>query len=649
MSDPQSFQHPSISSIEQNLSHAIAHHERGRLQDAQSLYLVILQAQPDHPTANHNMGVLAGQLGQHAVALPYLKKSLEIDPLIGQYALSYAHALLATGQAGEALHILQSAMEQESQAQIFSSSQEKAESHFYMATAFLQLRKLDEAVSSFRRAIEIKPDFSMAHNNLGTALKDLGHIDAAVASLRRAVEIAPGYAEAHYNLGNALRAMGQFDEAVASYRRALAINPDIREAHSNLLFAQNCSTGQPSAAALADARRYGELAARHARPYTQWQSTPEPDRCLRVGLVSGDLRSHPVGHFIESVLAALKSRAAGRIDIFGYTNHPVADAMTDRIRSCCSGWRSAAGQSDQQLAKQIHDDRIDILIDLSGHTASTRLSMFAWKAAPVQVSWLGYFATTGLAAIDYFIADPWMAPKSVEQQFTETIVRLPETFLCFTPPDIDAHVDALPALANGHVTFGCFNNLIKVNDAVIALWAKVLHAVPGSRLRLKDKQFDMAPARQKMVDRFAAHGIDSACLTLEGATPRADYLAAYNRIDIALDPFPFPGGTTSVEALWMGVPVLSMSGASYLSHQGESILRNAGLPDWIVKNPDEYVSCAVRHAADLQALAALRGQLRQQLLASPLCDANRFAMHLEAALRDIWKRWCDQRRQHING
>src|SRR6185312_13898530 len=216
---------------------------------------------------------------------------------------------------------------------------------------------------------------------------------------------------------------------------------------------------------------FGSMATRYARPYTQWHATAEPDRRLRVGLVSGDLRNHPVGYFIESVLAALNSPAAGRIDVFGYTNHPIADAVTERIKSCCHGWHSSIGQTDQQLAKQIHDDRIDILIDLSGHTASTRLPMFAWKPAPVQASWLGYFATTGLAAIDYFIADPWMAPKPVELPFTETIWRLPETFLCFTPPDVDVQVDALPALANGHITFGCFNNLIKVNDAVIALWA----------------------------------------------------------------------------------------------------------------------------------------------------------------------------------
>jgi protein O-GlcNAc transferase len=259
----------------------------------------------------------------------------------------------------------------------------------------------------------------------------------------------------------------------------------------------------------------------------------------------------------------------------------------------------------------------------------------------VQLSWLGYFATTGVAAVDYFIADPWTLPPDQEAYFTEKIWRLPETRLCFTPPKADVAVGPLPALSNGYVTFGSFNNLSKMNDAVVTLWAQVLHAVPGSRLFLKYQQLAEASVRQSTCERFAVHGISPGRLIFEDYVPRANYLAAYQRVDIALDPFPFPGGTTTVEALWMGVPVLTLAGERFLSRQGVGLLMNAGLPEWVASDPRDYVARAVAHAGDLQDLASLRNGLRQQVLASPIFDSPRFARHFEAALRTMWQKWCD--------
>lgn len=255
-------------------------------------------------------------------------------------------------------------------------------------------------------------------------------------------------------------------------------------------------------------------------PIRTGATPPEPSRSLRVGLVSGDLRMHPVGYFVEGILAALADTASGRMEFYAYPNQLRSDAVTERIKASCRGWHSAVGLSDESLSRRIHDDAIDILIDLSGHTAGNRLPVFAWKSAPVQAGWLGYFATTGVAAMDYIIADPWMAPETEESHFTEKIWRLPETYLCFSPPDVDMDVVALPALANGTVTFGCFNNLSKMNDAVVALWARVLLAVPGSRLFLKTKQLGEETVRLSVVNRFAAHGIAAERLILEGAAPR---------------------------------------------------------------------------------------------------------------------------------
>jgi predicted O-linked N-acetylglucosamine transferase (SPINDLY family) len=359
-----------------------------------------------------------------------------------------------------------------------------------------------------------------------------------------------------------------------------------------------------------------------------------------VGLVSGDLRAHPVGYFLEGVMAALASGAAGRLEFFAYPSHFCADVLTERIKACCHGWHSAVGLSDERLARRIRDDGIDILIDLAGHTAHNRLPMFAWKPAPVQVSWLGYFATTGVAAMDYLIADPWTLPEAENGNFTETVWRLPETRLCFTPPDIDIEIAPLAALGRGHITFGCFNNLTKVNQAVVALWARVVEAVPDSRLFLKASQLQEPSMRESMAERFSALGVAEERLILEGASSRAEYLAAYRHVDIALDPFPFVGGTTSAESLWMGVPVLTLAGEHLVSRQGVGLLANAGLSEWVASDPDDYVARAVAHSADLQCLASLHDDLRPRILASPVFDAPRFAGYLEAALRGMWVSWC---------
>jgi len=289
---------------------------------------------------------------------------------------------------------------------------------------------------------------------------------------------------------------------------------------------------------------------------------------------------------------------------------------------------------------------VHVLLDLSGHTIHNRLPMFAYQPAPVQASWLGYLATTGVAAIDYLIADSWTLPTTDEASFTEKIWRLPETYLCFTPPEVEVAVSPLPALTEGCVTFGSFNSLTKMTDEVVALWARVLAAVPGSRLYLKTRQLKESAIRQSIIECYAAHGIESDQLILEDVVPgRAEHLATYHRVDIALDPFPYPGITTSAEALWMGVPVLTLAGGRFLSRQGVGLLMNTGLPEWVASDPDDYVARAALHAGDLQGLAALRASLRDRFLASPICDAKRFARHFELALEGMWKKNLSQQFQ----
>jgi predicted O-linked N-acetylglucosamine transferase (SPINDLY family) len=317
------------------------------------------------------------------------------------------------------------------------------------------------------------------------------------------------------------------------------------------------------------------------------------------------------------------------------------DDLTARIRPYFSSWVSTLGLNDEELARRIHAHAVDILFDLAGHTGRNRLPVFAWKPAPVQVTWLGYLGTTGVPGMDYLLADGYAIPVGEDDQFSEAIWRLPDSYLCLTPPALDVAVDEPPALANGYVTFGSFNNLSKVNAAVVACWAKLLHAVPGSRLYLKARQLGYPETRKGVLEQFEEQGLEAVRITLEGwAAERAEALRAYQRVDIALDTFPYPGITTTSEALWMGVPVMTLKGDRFISHQGETILGNLGLADWIAADGDDYVRRAAGFAANPVALSGLRRDLRRRLIASPLCDAPRFARNLETALRGMWLRWC---------
>ncbi|HEY0847256.1 MAG TPA: tetratricopeptide repeat protein [Noviherbaspirillum sp.] len=616
------------------LNRGNALHGLGRADEACDSYRRALEIQPDYVDAHIELAAVLRARGRLEEAAAGFSRALALQPDYAELHANLAATLRDIGRLDDAAAGYRRAL---------ALKPDYPELHANLAAVLRDLGQLDEAAAAYRRAVEINPDFAEAHGNLGFVLREQGKFGEAEQSCRRALEIRPDYAKGYINLGATLQQRGKLDAAVACYRKALEVNPDLIEAHHPLLLNLNYLPDQSAAALLEQARQFGAAATRRAQAFTAWPNSPEVDRCLRVGFVSGDLRNHPVGYFIESVMKALAEQAAGRLECIVYATHLSGDAVTERIRSCCSAWISAVGLSDKALAQRIHEDRIDILIDLAGHSDHNRLPMFAWKPAPVQASWLGYFATTGLSEIDYLIADPWTLPATDEAHFTETVWRLPETRLCFTPPAESVAVAPLPALANGYLTFGCFNNLAKMNDAVVALWSRVLQAVPGSRLLLKAPQLIDEETKRSVAARFSGHGIGEDRLQMEGPSPRAAYLAAYGRIDIALDPFPFTGGTTSMESLWMGVPVLTLAGDRFISRQGVGLLMNAGLPDWVAADPEDYVARAVQHAADLTRLGELRQGLRQHVLHSPVFDATRFATHFEAALRGMWTRWCDRR------
>jgi protein O-GlcNAc transferase len=504
-----------------------------------------------------------------------------------------------------------------------------------LGVVLTDLERLDEAVTSCHRALEIKPDDARAHNNLGNALKKLGQLNDAITCYRSALKIKPDYAKAHNNLGAALQELGHSDDAAANYLHALKLKPDYIEAQNNLLFTLNYTASHTPAYYLEQARQYGRLVAgKVGTRFTAWQCAVQPER-LRVGLVSGDLFNHSVGHFLEGLITRIDP---ARIELIAYPTYHKEDSLTARIRPYFSAWKPLYGLGDEAAARLIHADRVHVLIDLAGHTEHNRLPVFAWKPAPVQVTWLGLPATTGVAEIDYVLGDPHAIPAGFENHFSETVWRMPESCLCLTVPVSPLQVAPLPALAAGYVTFGSFNNLTKMTDAVVAVWARILKSVPNSRLLLKTKQLGDPVVCTKTLQRFAAHSIASDRLLLAGRiVSDGDHLAAYNKIDIALDTFPYPGVTTSVEALWMGVPVLNLRGDRFMSCTAGSIAHNAGLPDWIAADEDDYVAKAMAFASDLEHLAALRASLRQHLPASPLFDAPRFARNFEDAMWGMWR------------
>jgi predicted O-linked N-acetylglucosamine transferase (SPINDLY family) len=423
-------------------------------------------------------------------------------------------------------------------------------------------------------------------------------------------------------------------EGEASLRRAVELRDDYLEVRSALLYIRQFRADAAPAQGLEEARNYGAIARRRAaRPYANWKPAPADGR-IRIGLVSGDLREHPVGYFLEGPLAQL---ARSRIEVFAYPTHHAHDALTERLRACCKSWSPIFGLADELAAQRIHDDGIQVLFDLAGHSAHGRLPVFAWRPAPVQVAWLGYFASTGVTEIDYLLADPLSVPAQHRAHFSETIWYLPETRICFAAPRDAPPVAPLPALRAGALTFGSFQNPAKIGDSVLSLWAQVMAALPAARLRLQSTPLADAGVRRQMLRRLQSFGIASGRVSLHRSAPRAEYLAAYGEVDVVLDTFPFAGGTTTCEALWMGVPTLTLAGDRLAGLQGASMLSAASLPQWIAYSPQQYVERACEVAENLPALAALRDRLRVQVLASPLFDAARFAGQFERAIEAMWR------------
>ncbi len=496
--------------------------------------------------------------------------------------------------------------------------------------------RLADAQAVLERAVALRADDPHAHNHMALTLLDAGRLNEAHASASTALALDPGHAQAGNTLAMILQHQSRALEAVEAYRSVLARDPHNTDAHSNMLFCMSQVSSIGADALFAAHQAFGQqLEARIGAPRTTWDNTPDPERPLRIGLVSGDLRNHAVAAFIEPLLARLAGRPG--LALYAYYNYPVHDAVTARLRGHMAQWRDVAGLDDTALDAQIVADGIDILIDLAGHTAHNRLPVFARKPAPLQATWIGYPGTTGLAAMDYYLTDRFILPAGqYDHLFTEKLLRLPVS-APFQPAADAPDVVAPPALANGYVTFGSFNRLSKISRAVVAAWAGLLRAVPTARLLVAGLPDH---GHKSLLPWFAEEGIAPERLRFHGRTGMHDYLALHNEVDICLDTFPYSGGTTTLHAMWMGVPTLTLAGETAAGRQTACILEHNALPQFIAHDAAAFAAQGAAACSDLPALAALRAGMRDRFPPTTSGPMNRIADSVEHALRLIWRRWC---------
>jgi len=594
---------------------------------AADCYHRALQFDPELSGASYNLGCVLDSLAGPAQALPHFAAAASRRPDWWQARSNLGFALARLGRMAEAVVELSAAAE---------LNPGDAGLRNNLGLALTALGRGEEAHASFLEAIRLNPDYPEAHSNLAVLFERYGRTTESIFSSLEALRLRPGYAEAHHNLANAFKSQGRHEEALTHYREALRLKPDYPEAHSALLFTLCYPAALSPEQIFAEHAAFG---AAHSFPAAPHDNTPAPRRPLRIGYVSADFRDHAVARFIEPVL---QHHDRSRFLVFCYSNVSVPDAVSTRLMGLAGHVVNLAGMPDHEAAALIRRDRIDILVDLSGHTAGNRLTLFTRKPAPVQVTWLGYPQTTGLDAIDYRITDAVSDPPGASERFhTEELLRLPDTFSCFAPPAEAPAVGELPALSRGSISFGSFNNPAKITPETVELWAGVLRLVPDSRMLIKGYALADPGSRARLLGLFEAQGIDAGRLELRGNTVGyLEHLALYGAVDIALDSFPYNGTTTTCEALWMGVPVVTLAGKSHRSRVGATLLQSVGLSSLVAERPGDFPGLAAALAQDLERLARLRGALRQQMAGSPLTDGARFTGHLEAAYRAIWGNWC---------
>jgi protein O-GlcNAc transferase len=602
----------------------------GTCDEAIAAYRQAIGSKPDYAEGHYNFGIALAAQGRLDEAVAAYRQAIGIKPHFAEAYSNLGNALWRQGNSDEAIAACRRAI---------GINPDYAEAHSNLGNVLFGQGKSDEAMAAYREAIGIKPDFAEPHSNLANALFGQGKSDEAIAAYRQAIGIRPDYAEAHYNFGIALAAQGRLEEAVAAYRQAIGIRPNFSQAFSNLLLCLNYDDKLTNDHIFAAHREWDERYGQRAPRFTTYSNDRDPTRRLRIGYLSPDFREHSVAWFLEPLL---RGHDRQKVEVFCYAEVSRPDSVTTRLQGLADKWLVTVGLSDEGLAERIRTDGIDILVDVAGHTPGNRLLMFARKPAPVQVTWLGYPNTTGLNAIDYRLVDAVTDPAGEADAWaSETLVRLEDGFLCYRGLRNAPEPTSPPCLKTGTVTFGSFNNPAKISGATFDAWAKLLRRLPEARLLLKARPFADAATRALFLAHLGARGIAEDRVELLSWLPgAAEHLALYHRVDIALDPFPYNGTTTTFEALWMGVPVITLRGHRHAGRVGASLLTQIRLTDLIANSPEEYIEIAVALAENLGRLDDLRCALRPRMAASTMCDERAFACKMEAAFRSMWQHWC---------
>lgn len=615
--------------IQMQMKTATALIGRGEFEQATNALRQILSASPNHPEALHTLGMASYQLGRTEQAVALMRQAIAAKPSELSYQVNLGNVLYSVGQLEQSL---------EQYRQVLRIRHNIPEVYNNAGAVLSDMGRTREAVDCYRKAIALRPLYQDAHVNLGKALVFEGLLSEAISCHRQVVDTCPTSPSAHNNLGTALQANGDLDEAIACHRRALELKPDLFVAHSNLLFAMQYSNTFTPEQVFEEHQRYATRVQSQV-PENQLPLTnvPNAGRLLKIGYVSGDFRQHPVAFFVEPILAGHDKSS---VEVFCYYSNSVHDAYTGKLASHADHWLNCNKMDDEHLAQHIMSDGIDILVDLSGHTASNRLPVFARKPAPIQITWIGYPGTTGLDAMDYRITDAYLDPPGLtDRYYSEALIRLPVTSMLYQPVPQCPPVNELPALRSGAFVFASLNNLKKINQAVVNLWGRILKALPQAKLMMGN--VTEGAIEQRIVAMFASCGIGSERLLLRDRMPLIDYLELHHQIDVALDPFPYNGGTITNHSLWMGVPVITMAGKHTVSRMGVGYLASLGLTELIVDSEDEYLQLAIKMAQNLPALNQMRQSLRTKMQ-NPEGGRLDIVQALELVYRDVWTKWCTQ-------
>ena len=639
--------------------------QQGRFEDAGTFAQQVITISPLNGDANLMLGVVACQRGNHDIAEQYFTSAIRSNPYHPIYHFNHAIALGSAQRLGKAVVAYERTIQ---------LKPDFAEAYNNLGTVLQKLGRIDEAFVAFNHAIQYRPNYGGAYYNRGAAFADIACFNDALSDYRMATRLMPEFADAFNNCGDMLQKLNRYDEAEYYVRRALALNPvfaiayanlgailnktgrlqeaeyclreavrispELAVAHSNLLFLLASASTLSADTLFEEQRNWDHIHGCEGRlnALPSLQKEPVTDRRLRIGYLSPDFRTHAVSYFFEPLLVA---HDKSRYEIFCYASHNKreSDATTDRLRGIAEHWRFVADHSDQQLAQLIREDRIDLLVDLAGHTANNRLMVFSYSPAPVQATYLGYIASTGLESMNYWITDEVLHPFDTEEKCIESIFRLPRCWVAYKPYGSAPDIAPCPNL-DDNVVFGSLNCSSKMTEATVETWCNILKELPGSRLLLMDGSLSSEKIQKCVIEKFANFQITSQRLLLRSNAPMYEYLATYNEVDIVLDTFPRTGGTTTAEALWMGVPVITLAGKRYAERISTSKLKALELDQLIAKNRNEYVKKAVSLARDPAYRSEIRQQLRPRMARSPLCDGDSLARAIESAYRSMWDNYC---------